>query len=175
MSIGLVPTYNIFRIYGYPKCIVRAFPFPTYLYIMLQAGQYIEATPLLTGDYFEGAKILLVKHDATESIGFITNRSFPKYLNDLVAFHHCPAISLWEGGPVGQDHLYMVHHRPDLINGGQSLGKGLYWGGSMDDLVTALTTAQIQDHQFHLFIGYCGWDAGELEEEYKEGCWQLVL
>lgn len=171
MSIGLVLTYNIFRIYGYPKCLVRSFPIGNYLYNMLQSGQYIQASPLLNGDYFEGARILLVKHDRDESIGFITNRSFPKPLNELVEFSNCPPIPLWEGGPAGQDNLYMVHRRPDLIDGGHRIAEGLYWGGSMDDLVAALVTQEIQEDQFILFIGHCGWDAGELDQEFQEGCW----
>jgi putative transcriptional regulator len=138
---------------------------------MLQSGQDIHATPILNGDYFEGARILLVKHDQDESIGFITNRASGKQLNDLVEFSNCPPIPLWEGGPVGQDHLYLVHCRPDLINGGQRVGEGIYWGGSMDDLVTALAVQEIKEDQFTLFLGYCGWDAGELDQEWMEGCW----
>ncbi len=171
MSIGLIPTYNIFRTYGYPKCIVHAILILSYLYRMLQSGQYIQATHLLKGDYFEGARILLVKHDEDESIGFITNKSFPKHLNELIEFSNCSPIPLWEGGPVGQDHLYLVHCRPDLINGGQRMSQGMYWGGSMDDLVAALAAQEIQVDQFTLFLGYCGWDAGELDQECREGCW----
>lgn len=171
MSIGLIPTYNIFRIYGYPKCIVHAILILSYLYRMLQPGQNIHATPMLNGDYFEGARILLVKHDHDESIGFITNRASGKHLNELVEFSNCPSVPLWEGGPIGQDHLYMVHRRPDLIQGGHRVVEGLYWGGSMDALVTAVSTKIIQNNQFTLFLGYCGWDAGELDQECKEGCW----
>lgn len=140
--------------------------------MMLQAGEYIRATPLLKGDYFEGSILLLVKHDAAESIGFIMNRSFPKQLNQLVEFSYCPPIPLHEGGPVGQDHLYIVHQRPDLISGGQPVQKGIYWGGSMADLVKAIISEEIREDQFTLLIGYCGWDAGELDQEHREGYWE---
>jgi putative transcriptional regulator len=138
---------------------------------MLQPGQYIFASPLLHGDYFEGARIYLVKHDPVESIGFIINRPSGRHLNELQEFNYVAAVPLWEGGPVGQDHLYLVHQRPDLINGGTRVDAGWYWGGSMDELVQAISAQIIEETQFKLFLGYCGWDAGELDQEYKEGCW----
>lgn len=171
MSIGLIPTYNIFRIYGYPKCIVHAILILSYLCSMLQAGQYLFASPLLKGDYFEGAKICLVKHDSSESIGFVVNRPSGRRLNELVEFSSAPPIALWEGGPVGLDHLYILHQRPDLISGGTPVDAGWYWGGSMDELVHALSAQIIEEGQFKLLLGYCGWDAGELNQEYNEAFW----
>ena len=139
---------------------------------MIQAGQSIQATAALAGDYFASADILIVKNDHYGSIGFITNRSFGKYLADLDEFKDCPPVPLWEGGPVGKDHLYILHRRPDLINGGTPLGNGLYWGGTMDDLVQALHLGSLQMSEFQLFIGYCGWDKDELDLEINEGSWR---
>jgi putative transcriptional regulator len=141
---------------------------------MLQAGEHIRATAALRGDYFESASILIVKHDVEGSIGFIMRRPSGRFLNELMEFRDCPAIPLWEGGPVGSDHLYLLHQRPDLISGGTRISPGQYWGGSMDELVEALHAHTIQEDHFSLCLGYSGWDAGELEQEIAEGSWELV-
>ncbi len=153
---------------------ISQFPNTAYLWDMIMAGQTIRASRALQGDYFEDTQVILVKHNAEESIGFITNRPFGKNLNDLTEFMDCDPLPLWEGGPVGQDHLYLIHCRPDLIHGGTPVDAGWYWGGRMDDLRIALLQTEIKPEQVQLFIGYCGWDAGELDREIAEGSWLPV-
>jgi putative transcriptional regulator len=138
---------------------------------MFQVGQFILASKMLDEDFCAGAKIMLVDHQQSGSIGFIINRESGRHLNELNEFQHCPAISLYEGGPMGQDHLYMLHQRPDLIQGGTKISEGQYWGGRMEDLVMALTSQTIRSGQFTLFLGYCGWNEGELQSETDEGYW----
>lgn len=141
---------------------------------MLKAGAHIRATAALRGDYFESAMIFIVKHDTEGSIGFMLHRPSGKFLNELVEFRDCGAIPLWDGGPVSNDHLYLLHQRPDLITGGMRISPGQYWGGSMHELVEALQLHTIQKDHFSLMLGYCGWDAGELEQEITEGSWELI-
>ena len=41
----------------------------------------------------------------------------------------------------------------------------------MDQVIEAINTNAANNKEIQLFIGYCGWDAGELEEEVDEGSW----
>jgi putative transcriptional regulator len=79
-----------------------------------------------------------------------------------------------DGGPVDRAHLFVLHKRTDLIEGGKQLPNGLYLGGNMDQVIEAINAGAINQQEIQLFIGYCGWDKGELEAELKEGSWSFL-
>ena len=137
----------------------------------LKAGFYFKSTAALIGSFFEHTTILLVKHNEEGSIGFVTNKSFEKSFHDLIEFNHSKPFPLMDGGPVDRDHIFVLHKRPDLIDGGEQISNGLYLGGNMEQVIGAINTSAANQQEIQLFIGYCGWDLGELEAEVKEGSW----
>ncbi len=141
---------------------------------MISTGFYIKSTALLNGTYFENANIFIVEKNEDGVIGFITNRPFGRSIHELVEFSHSKPFPLMEGGPVDQEHLFVLHHRPDLITGGVPLPDGSYYGGSMEDILQAINKKNIRENEVQLYIGYCGWDAGELENEVAEGSWSVL-
>ena len=140
----------------------------------IQAGTSIKSTSLLNGSFFENTIIFIVKHNEEGSTGFVTNRSFERSLHELLEFNHSKPFPLMDGGPVDRDHLFVLHQRPDLIDGGEEISNGYYLGGNMEQVIQAINTglATIQDIQ--IFIGYCGWDLSELEAEIEEGSWEIL-
>jgi len=136
-----------------------------------KAGFYIKSTAALIGSFFENTTILIVKHDEEGSIGFVTNKSFKKSLHELIEFNHIKPFPLMDGGPVDREHLFVLHNRPDLIDGGKPIHNGLYLGGNMEQVTKAINTRGATQQEIKLFIGYCGWDVGELEAEVEEGSW----
>jgi len=139
----------------------------------LKAGLYINSTDALIGSFFEHTTILLVQHNEAGSLGFVTNKSFEKSLHELIEFKHVKPFPLMDGGPVDRDHLFVLHKRPDLIEGGEQIPNGLYLGGNMKQVIEAINTKSANKQEIQLFIGYCGWDVGELEAELEEGSWTL--
>ena len=139
----------------------------------LKAGLYINSTDALIGSFFEHTTILLVQHNEAGSLGFVTNKSFEKSLHELIEFNHSKPFPLMDGGPVDRDHLFVLHKRPDLIEGGEQIPNGLYLGGNMKQVIEAINTKSANKQEIQLFIGYCGWDVGELEAELEEGSWTL--
>ena len=139
----------------------------------LKAGLYINSTDALIGSFFEHTTILLVQHNEAGSLGFVTNKSFEKSLHELIEFNHSKPFPLMDGGPVDRDHLFVLHKRPDLIEGGEQIPNGLYLGGNMKQVIEAINTKSANKQEIQLFIGYCGWDEGELEAEVEEGSWTL--
>lgn len=137
----------------------------------LKAGLYINSTDALIGSFFEHTTILLVQHNEAGSLGFVTNKSFEKSLHELIEFKHVKPFPLMDGGPVDRDHLFVLHKRPDLIEGGEQIPNGLYLGGNMKQVIEAINTKSANKQEIQLFIGYCGWDVGELEAEVEEGSW----
>jgi putative transcriptional regulator len=140
----------------------------------LKAGIYINSTAALNGSFFEHTTILIVQHNEKGSLGFVTNKSFGKSLHELIEFNHSKPFPLMDGGPVDRDHLFVLHKRPDIIDGGKEIPNGLYFGGNMEQVVEAINTRAASKEEIQIFIGYCGWDAGELEAELEEGSWIMV-
>ena len=139
----------------------------------LKAGIYIKSTAALNGSFFEHTTILLVQHNTEVSICFVTNKSFEKSLHELIEFNHIKPFPLMDGGPVDREHLFVVHKRPDLIDGGEQIANGLYLGGNMEQVIEAINTRGANQQEIQLFIGNCGWDLGELEAELEEGSWNF--
>ena len=139
----------------------------------LKAGTSIKSTAALIGSFFEHTTILIVEHDEAGSVGFVTNKPFGKSLHELIEFNHSYPFPLMDGGPVDRDHLFVLHKRPDLIDGGEQIPNGLYLGGNMEQVIQAINTGNANPQEIQLFIGYCGWDEGELETELEEGSWTI--
>jgi putative transcriptional regulator len=78
-----------------------------------------------------------------------------------------------DGGPVDIELLFVLHKRPDLISGGEQITNDLYLGGNMEQVIEAINNKGASSQDIQLFIGYCGWDAGELEAEIEEGSWAM--
>lgn len=140
----------------------------------LKAGLYINSTAALIGSFFEDTTILIVQHNEEGSTGFVTNKSFGKSLHELNEFNHSKPFPLMDGGPVDRAHLFVLHKRPDLIEGGEKVSNSLYLGGNMEQVIEAINTGGANQQEIQLFIGYCGWDAGELEAEVEEGSWTIL-
>lgn len=137
----------------------------------LKAEFYIKSTDALIGSFFENTTIVIVEHNEEGSTGFVINKPFEKSLNDLIEFNHCKPFPMMDGGPVDRDHLFVLHKRPDLIEGGKEVSNGFYLGGNMDQVAEAINTHAANKEDIQLYIGYCGWDPGELEAEVEEGSW----
>ena len=141
----------------------------------LKAGIFINSTDELKGSFFEHATILIVQHNEEGSLGFLTNKSFGKSLHELIEFKHAKPYPLMDGGPVDREHLFVLHSRPDLIKGGEQTPNDLYLGGYMEQVIEAINSGAANQQEIQVFIGYCGWDEGELEAELIEGSWTFSL
>jgi putative transcriptional regulator len=139
----------------------------------LKAGIYIKSTTELIGSFFEETTILIVQHNEEGSLGFVTNKPFGKSLHDLIEFKHAKPFPLMDGGPVDREHLFVLHQRPDIIEGGEQVTNDLYLGGNMEQVIEAINTKGINEKEIQIYIGYCGWDLGALEAELEEGSWTI--
>lgn len=142
----------------------------------LTAGTFIKSTSLLSNDaHFFDSIIYLTECNEKGAMGFIVNKKFNRNFNELVEFNNSPEMPLWLGGPVAGDKLFFIHQRPDLISGTTLIANGIYYGGNFEDALKLINRLVLTTHDIKLFIGYCGWDAGELEAEMEEGSWEMIL
>ena len=140
----------------------------------IKAGSNIKSTAKLMDSFFENTNILIVEHNEEGSTGFVINKPFNKSLHDLIEFNHSKPFPLMDGGPVDREHIFVLHKRPDLIEGGKEISNGLYLGGNMEQVIKAINTKAADEQEIQVFIGYCGWDLGELEAELAEGSWIFI-
>lgn len=139
----------------------------------LKAGIYIKSTAELNGSFFEDTTILIVQYNEEGSLGFVTNKPFGKSLHELIEFNHSKPFPLMDGGPVDREHIFVLHRRPDIIEGGEQVCDGFYLGGNMKQVIEGINTDIINEQEIEIYIGYCGWNAGELEAEIEEGSWTI--
>lgn len=140
----------------------------------MKAGTILESTALLHGDFFEGATILITEYNEQGAMGFVINKIFPRKFNELEEFRNSAPFPLYDGGPVDREHLFFLHQRPDLIEGGTAVSENVYLGGDFKAAVQFINSGILAETEIRLFIGYCGWDTGELEAEIREGSWKIV-
>lgn len=140
----------------------------------MKPGVYIKSTILLSGDYFEDAVIYITEVNDKGALGFVINRKFPRNFNELEEFRHGPVFPLYEGGPVDQQHIFVLHRRPDIIPYSVVVSKDICFGGDFKETVKHLNNKTLTEKDIRLFIGYCGWDTAELEAEVAEGSWVVL-
>lgn len=139
----------------------------------LQAGLFLSSTSALDDTYFADAIIYLTECNADGALGFVVNRPFGRSLHELEEFKQSRFFPLYEGGPVDNQHLFFLHCRPALIAGGTLVSGNVFSGGNFQQAVNGINNKSLSAEDVKLFIGYCGWDAGELEREIAEGSWVL--
>lgn len=136
-------------------------------------GKLLIAEPFLTDPGFARTVILLCEHGENGSIGFVLNRLSDHKLQDLLPEFENHAFHIFDGGPVQKDTLHMIHSMPDEM-GGHEIAPGMFWGGSYTDLSRMMKANACNADHIKLFLGYSGWDAGQLEREIEEGAWLVA-
>lgn len=139
----------------------------------LSVGNILISSPSLDDEHFEQVVICITAYNDQGATGFVINKVFNRKFNELVEFKHSPAFLIYSGGPVDNEHLFFLHRRPDLINDGDKIDDQVYFGGDFAQAVAAMNAQQLHEKDIRLLIGYCGWEAGQLEEEIEEGSWIL--
>lgn len=140
----------------------------------IKAGTFLISAPSLEEPHFKKAVIFVTEHNDKGTVGFVINKLFHRKFNELEEFKHSIDFPLHAGGPVDKEHVFFLHHRHDLIEGGTRVIDSIYMGGNFKEAVNIINQLVIPGNDIKLFIGYCGWDANELEEEVKEGSWLIV-
>ncbi|MES2850318.1 MAG: YqgE/AlgH family protein [Bacteroidota bacterium] len=140
----------------------------------IHSGTLLISTPLLDGTDFDKAIIFIAEHNEKGALGFVVNHPFSRTLNELVEFNYSKPFALFSGGPVEKEGLFFLHRRSDAIKDGALVTGNVYLGGNFKKAVACINNNSIAANDIKLFIGYCGWDAGELEAEIEEGSWRVL-
>lgn len=135
-------------------------------------GSLLIAEPFLKDPSFTRTVILVCRHEATEgTFGFVVNRLFPQTLGELIPELENFHLPVFNGGPVQMDTLHYLHQYPKLLPDSQEVGEGIFWGGDFETLKTLLRNNTIEPGKVKFFLGYSGWEKGQLDAELDQKSW----
>lgn len=136
-------------------------------------GRKLIAEPLLSGSIFQRSVVLLVEYSSPGSVGLVLNKPLGFNLQQVV-----PVVSgveapipMFSGGPVGSDRLFYVHRLGHLIPNAIELSEGLYIDGDFDSVISYVKSGNRVDGNICFFLGYSGWDEGQLDAEIDDETW----
>ncbi len=136
------------------------------------SGSLLISEPFISDPNFERSVVLICAHDDTDgTFGLILNQVSELFLADVLEDNIYPDVPLYIGGPVQQNTLHYIHRRPDLVEGGKELVKGLFWGGNFAQMKIHLNNGVLHPNDVRCFVGYSGWEEGQLDGELKQDAW----
>lgn len=141
-----------------------------------RGGKLLLAQPFMDENYFSHSVVSLLDYDPKGgAMGVVLNHPSPSRLADLV--DDCDVrtdIRVYCGGPLALDRLFFLHTLgADIIPGARPYMDGMYVGGDFDAVLDYANSGYPLEGRVRFFVGYSGWEEGQLEGEIAEGTWAL--
>lgn len=137
-------------------------------------GSLLISEPFMLDPNFKRSVVLLAEHNEEGTIGYVLNQRSTLLLKDVLP--DCPDANfpIYVGGPVGADTLHFIHCCDERISGGQEISKGIFWGGNFEALLLLINSHQIDQEEIKFFVGYSGWEPGQLDRELEQNSWLVT-
>lgn len=135
-------------------------------------GNILISEPLMNDFHFGRSVILLIDHEETEgSFGIIINKKLNASVSQIVDEFTDFEAPAYLGGPVADNQLFFIHTLGDLIPESTPVLDGLFWGGDAETLKTLISTGIANEENTRFYLGYAGWDSGQLVDELVRNSW----
>ncbi len=142
--------------------------------ILPAPGILLIAHPFLKDPNFLKTVVLLCEHNKAGSLGFVLNKKITPTLDELVDGFNGIKLPVFSGGPMEPEKLFFIHQCPDLIPDSLKISTNIYWGGNFETLTSLIINKHIDFNKIKFFVGYSGWDNGQLKDELEEKSWVTV-
>ena len=137
-------------------------------------GNILISEPLMNDFHFSRSVVLLIDHEETEgTFGVIINKRLNVNVNHIVDEFPDFEAPVYLGGPVADNQLFFIHTLGDLIPESSLITEGLYWGGDIETLKTLISTGIANEDNTRFYLGYSGWDSGQLVNELVRNTWLI--
>ncbi len=135
-------------------------------------GTLLVAPVALTDPNFRQTVVLICDHGPPGTYGLILNRRLPAgaELNKALPFN---LEHVFSGGPVQMDALQVLHPYGAQVPGCLEVMPGLWLGGDFDVLARQLKQGRANVAKCRFFLGYSGWEAGQLDRELEQDAWMV--
>jgi putative transcriptional regulator len=134
-------------------------------------GKLLIAHPLLNDGFFNRSVIYISQYTDEGVIGFALNFRTQFKLRDVwpqVKNGHLP---LFEGGPVAKNQLFFLHTLGEKVPDAIPVQDNLWFGGDFNELLHLIDHEDVTENEVRFFVGYSGWESGQLEDEIAKGSW----
>jgi putative transcriptional regulator len=137
--------------------------------------QFLIAMPSLHDGYFAQTVTYICEHTEEGAMGLVINQPIELTLNqmlrqlDLEPTEDTSHQTIFRGGPVQQEHGFVLHSPGDRWTGTRKLGSGLALTTSRD-ILEAMARGEGPERTL-IALGYAGWGPGQLESEIAENAW----
>ncbi len=134
-------------------------------------GDILLSEPFMNDYYFRRSAILIIDHNDEGSLGVIINKRLSIPFNEIVKDFPPFDADVHLGGPVETDRIFFIHTIGEMIPDSTKIISGLYWSGNVNALKAMIKNDLIKPHEVRFFVGYAGWDGGQLRNELKANTW----
>ncbi|MDX2134296.1 MAG: YqgE/AlgH family protein [Saprospiraceae bacterium] len=138
---------------------------------IIATGHLLLAKPFMEDPYFKRSVVLLCEHNENGSLGFILNKPIDMNINDIMSEFPAFDAEVFYGGPVQTDTLHYIHNVGNLLEDSVKVAGGVYWGGDFENLKFLIESKLISPANVRFFVGYAGWEPGQIEEELAMDSW----
>nr|MBD5377055.1 YqgE/AlgH family protein [Bacteroides sp.] len=142
-----------------------------------EPGSLLVAEPFLRESYFNHAVICLIDHGPGHAtMGVVLNKLSGHYLGELVeGISEKVEVPVFCGGPMSCDRLFFLHTLGDtIIPGAREINGGLWIGGDFEAMKQYVNAGYPLEGHIRFFIGYSGWEDGQLEGELRGNVWAVA-
>lgn len=140
-----------------------------------RSGQFLLSEPFLQDPWFGRKTVFLCDHDDHGTVGLVLDHASGRQLSDVF-----PDAAEWGldqevhvGGPVHQDSLFFLHRLGDRVGNSMPVVPGLWLGGDLEDVQSAMSEVGHPAVPIRFFMGYSGWTAGQLSSEIRQRSWYV--
>jgi len=135
------------------------------------AGKLLISEPFLPDIYFRRSVVLLIDHSDEGTIGIVLNKPVHVKISDVVDDFVNVDLPLYSGGPIDVENIFFIHRINDYITSSEKIVDNIFWGGDKDEVAMYLKSSFFSSKDVRAFLGYSGWEPGQLSEELKKGSW----
>jgi len=135
--------------------------------------------PAMADPNFSRTVAFIAEHGEEGALGVIINRPIDLNMKDLFERVEIPfdqaelaGKPVYYGGPVQTDRGFVLHRPGGEWQSSLRVDNDVALTSSKDILVSLSEAGQPSD--VLIFLGYSGWDAGQLEEELAQNAWLTV-
>ncbi len=136
-----------------------------------EAGKILISEPFMLDPNFRRAVVFMVEHGVEGTVGFVLNQETEVTINDIIPQFPLFDSRLHIGGPVQLDNMHFIHRLGKMIPGSVQICEGVFWGGDFEVLKKLIDEGKINLSDVRFFLGYSGWDPGQLENELNGNSW----
>jgi len=140
--------------------------------INLKKGYLLVAQPLLIDSYFNRSVILICDHNKNGTVGLQINKSSNQNLKNINS-KILKNENIFLGGPVDKS-MFFLHKKNIISNDSIKINNDLFFSKNIDYLNNLIKNKEIKKDQFKLFIGYSGWNKGQLQQELNKNAWIII-